>query len=517
MTQLKTALKKLAVNPIGDIAPDLEIDRVTEVSGECDERTMFVAIPGHRADGHEYLADAAKHGAKVALVCRDVETPPEGLTLVRVEDTRAVLGPLAHEVAGNPSHKMDVLGITGTNGKTTTAYLMEEILRACGKSPGLLSTVTTRWGGEERESKETTPSGAKIADVMKAMAGDGVDSVAMEVSSHAIDQDRIAGIRFAAMALTNVTQDHLDYHKTMEDYVATKKSVFESLAETSPGAIAVVNVDDAVGKDIAKGLDPKVRIAYGIRAQMADLLAESIFFHDEGMRLNLVFRGQSYSFDSPMHCHFNAQNLMAGIGLGFALGLDPEKMNEGCKAFRGAPGRFEFIKDREGVPVIVDYAHTPDALTQVLLNARGFARGRLIVVFGCGGDRDRSKRAQMGKAAARLAHEIIVTNDNPRTEEPAVIAGEILQGVEEVPEDVRANCRLVLDRRTAIAEAIRDADRGDVVVIAGKGHENYQIVGEDVLDFDDRVTARQIIEEMRGDSVSATHISGLLEEDAAQD
>lgn len=517
MTLLKTALDKLSVNPIGDIAPGLEIDRVSEVSGECDERTVFVAIPGSRADGHKYLADAAKHGAKVALVSAEVKNAPEGLALIRVADTRAVLGPLAHEVAGNPSEKMAVAGITGTNGKTTTAYLVEAILRACGRKPGLLSTVTTRWGDEERESKETTPSGAKIAEVMKAMASDGVDSVAMEVSSHAIDQGRIAGIRFAAMALTNVTQDHLDYHKTMEEYVATKKSVFENLAATSPGAIAVVNVDDAVGKEIAEGLDPKMRIAYGIRAQMADLMAESIFFHDEGMRLNLVFRGQTYSFDSPMHCHFNAQNLMAGIGLGFALGLDPEKMNEGCKAFRGAPGRFEFIRDREGVPVIVDYAHTPDALTQVLLNGRGFARGRLIVVFGCGGDRDRSKRPQMGKAAARLANEIIVTNDNPRTEEPAVIAGEILQGVEDVPEDVRAGCRLILDRRAAIAEAIRGADRGDVVVIAGKGHENYQIVGEEVLHFDDRVTVREIIEEMRDDSVSTTHISGLLEEDADQD
>lgn len=472
--------------------PGLALQDISEVSTECGPGTAFVAIQGHAADGHEYLGDAASRGAEVAFVMRRPAESPAGMTLIQVEDTRRALGPLAHAVHGDPSRRMKVAGVTGTNGKTTTVYLLEAIYRACGLRPGLLSTIVARWPEQELPAGETTPSAARIARTMGAMARDGVQAVAMEVSSHGIAQHRLDGTRFASLALTNVTQDHLDYHKTMEAYEAVKMSIFESMPSHSPDGTAVVNLDDATGLKLAAKLDQESCLTYGIRSESADLLAESIYFHEKGMRLDLNFRGEKLVIETPMRGYFNAVNTLTATGLALGMGLDPEGIAKGCASFHGAPGRFEIIPAPKGIPVIVDYAHTPDALRQLLLNARGLAARRLIAVFGCGGDRDRGKRPQMGEAAAQLADEVIVTNDNPRTEDPEAIARDIVEGLKNLG-GLDAHHRQILDRRAAIETAIHLAEEGDVVVIAGKGHEDYQIVGKVKHHFDDREAAREVI------------------------
>jgi UDP-N-acetylmuramoyl-L-alanyl-D-glutamate--2,6-diaminopimelate ligase len=476
----------------------LRLDDISEVSGECGAACAFVAIEGHASDGHAYLADASAHGAPCAFVMRHPPDAPPELTLIRVDDTRRALGPLAHAIHGQPSHGVKVAGVTGTNGKTTTVYLMEAIYRACGLRPGLMSTIVSRWPGSEIPAAETTPSAARIARTMGTMAKAGVEAVALEVSSHGIAQHRLDGTRFGAIALTNVTQDHLDYHKTMEDYAATKMSIFESMPDHSPDGVAVINLDDPTGERLAARLDQRRCLTYGIRAEKADLLAESIFFHEMGMRLDLNFRGRKMALETPMHGYFNAMNCLTATGLALGLGLDFEGIARGCAAFHGAPGRFEMIRTPQGFPVIVDYAHTPDALRQLLLNARGLTHRRLIAVFGCGGDRDRGKRPLMGEAAAQLADEVIVTNDNPRTEDPEFIASQIVEGLGG-PGSLDTHHRVILDRREAIGTAIRLADEGDVVVITGKGHEDYQIVGKTKHHFDDREVAREAIAALEGE------------------
>ena len=497
-------LRDRGCNPRGEVPSGLSIDHVTDVSSDCGEGSIFVALKGLRVDGHTFLADAAQHGAKLALVSEMPSAVPESMTLIQVDDTRRALGPLAQSVAGEPSRSMDVVGVTGTNGKTTSVYLVEAILRAAGRKPGIISTIVNRWNDQEIISEETTPSAAKIAQRFAHMRDDGVDCVAMEVSSHAIEQRRTDGIRFRAMALTNLSQDHLDYHGTMEEYAAVKKSIFVRMREENPDAIAVINVEDEVGKEIASSFDPDHLITYGIRCPEADLLGEAILFRENSMRLMFNFRGRAFDVDTPLLCYFNALNCMTAAGLCLALGIEPEAIDQGCQAVHGVPGRFESVDAPPGIKVIVDYAHTPDALSQVLRNARGFARKRLIAVFGCGGDRDQSKRPLMGKIAAEFADEVIITNDNPRTEDPEQIASEIVAGMSSPDEKKSKRHRVILNRRSAIHFGIQNATDGDVVVIAGKGHEDYQIVGDRRLRFDDREVAREMIRGLTGQAAMVT-------------
>jgi len=455
-----------------------------------------VAIPGFKADGHDYLPDAARRGAVAALVTRELSAELRSslgtLHLVQVDDARPAAGPVAQLVAGEPSHQMDVVGVTGTNGKTTTVFLMEAILRAAGKNPGIMGTVLTRWAGREVVAKETTPSGPSIARQMAQMKADGVDSLAFEVSSHAIDQHRVDGIRFRAMALTNVTQDHLDYHKTMEAYAAVKMSIFERMRDENAEAIGVVNLDDPTGRQLALRLPEKNRLTYGTSLSEADLHAESISLHDDGISIDANFRGRKFLIHSPMHGRFNASNCLTATGLALALGIPIEAIVKGCGVFRGAPGRFEMVEGLPGVKVIVDYAHTPDALIKLLENARGLTRHRLVAIFGCGGDRDRTKRPLMGKAAWEIADEAIITSDNPRTEDPQYIIQEVIGGIPWKESSGRP-FRVIPDRREAIGSAIATAHEGDVIVVAGKGHEDYQIIGTTKTHFDDREVAREFI------------------------
>ncbi len=486
----------------GELPPQIEITEVTEDSRQCVPGSLFVALRGRDHDGHAFIEEAARAGARAAIVMDRLERCPEGMAILKVPDTRRIVGPLAQEVAGRPSWEMDVLGVTGTNGKTTTAYLTEAILRAAARRPALLSTITTRWPGEERPSKETTPSATALARLMRQMRQAGADALAMEVSSHAIDQRRIDGVRFRAAALTNVTQDHLDYHPSMEHYVATKRALFDRMRQTWSGAIGVVNLDDPTGRAIAGALPKANRLTYAIRTSGADLRTEAVFFGEEGTMLQLVHGSSRFTIRTPLPCLFNVQNCLAATGLALAIGLGPEAIDEGCRHFRGAPGRFEMIPADDRFKVIVDYAHTPDALRHLLINARTYVRRRLIVVFGCGGDRDPTKRPKMGRLAGELADELIVTNDNPRREDPEKIVQGILEGVRSAA--AGAHCRVILDRREAIVTALNSALEGDVVVIAGKGHEPYQILGDRTVHFDDREVVRQTLGRISPAEIAAT-------------
>ncbi|MEN6627280.1 MAG: UDP-N-acetylmuramoyl-L-alanyl-D-glutamate--2,6-diaminopimelate ligase [Candidatus Sumerlaeia bacterium] len=489
---LKALLAEANLRAGSPVPPDLQITSVTEDSRRCGPGVLFVAIEGNAADGNQFLADAAGRGAAAALVGhRDgVPTP---LPCIQVDNPRRALALCAHRLAGDPSRKMTVVGITGTNGKTTVAYMMESIFKAAGMEPGVLTTVNMRWKGKIEVANQTTPSPTVIADRMARMQADGVRAVAMEVSSHALDQHRCDGIRFAAGALTNFTQDHLDYHKDMPTYKKAKERFFTEVLAANPEAVAVLNIDDAAGREFRNSSLSRRKIGYSLSHGTTDLSVRSLRCHTRGgMKITASWEGREIEIDTPLTGLFNAINCLTATALSLAVGIDIDAIREGLARMTGAPGRFERVDAGQPFPIIVDYAHTPDSLEQLLLNARGLARRRLIAVFGCGGDRDPLKRPLMGQAAARLAHQIIITNDNPRTEPPESIAKAIADGVKQsIGPDQK--WEILLDRRAAIRRAVAMAQKGDVVVLAGKGHEDYQIVGKEKHHFDDREEAKAAV------------------------
>lgn len=485
---LDLLLKELNLLPDKECPTGLAVEAVSDSSRDCGPETLFVAIAGTKVDGHSFLADAAGRGCRVALVSRKDLRAPKGMTLVPVANTRRALALIAQRLAGDPSRELLVLGVTGTKGKTTVTYLLESILRAAGLKTGVLGTVNYRWNEhiEVASAPQTTPSPMELARYLAAMKRDGVQAVAMEVSSHAIDQYRIDGISFKAAGLTNLTRDHLDYHETVEQYCQAKERLFTEVL--SPQAVAVLNLDDSAGRRFALSTCAAQILGLSLHRFEARLRVKAIQFFRAGMRIDAIYDGHSLRLETPMHGLFNVQNCLVAAGLALAAGLPEEAIRKGLAATQGAPGRFEFINAGQQFPIIIDYAHTPDSLTQLLLNARGLTRRRLIVVFGCGGDRDAGKRPLMGNAAARVADVAIVTNDNPRTEEPQAIAQAIVEGIEAGRgPDLRWHVQL--DRREAIKEAIEMASAEDTIVIAGKGHENYQILGATKIHFDDKEEA----------------------------
>ena len=490
MVQLKTLLAELKIDVQPGCPADPSIAAVTDRSDRCGPETLFVAVRGTRADGHDFLAQAAAAGCRAALVEREKIATPAGMTLLRVGNGRRALALIAQRLAGDPSRHMRVAGVTGTNGKTTVIYLLEAILRAAGLKTGVIGTIQYRWGDTVEDAPQTTPSPTELADLMARMRADGVEAVAMEVSSHAIDQHRVDGVAFDAAALTNITQDHLDYHVSMEAYQRAKRRLFTEVVPENPGGVSVLNLDDPAGRAFTADLPVDTLLGYSFHRTGADFRVEQLLVHSRGMVLDLIVRDRRMQIQTPMRGLFNAINCLTAVGLATAMDLPMEAVVAGCANMRGAPGRFEFIESDRPFRVIVDYAHTPDALVQVLLNARAWAKRRLIVVFGCGGDRDPDKRAPMGEAAARVADLAIVTNDNPRGEDPAAIARAIVEGIDRCG----VSYRLELDRRKAIRRAIALARPGDVVLVAGKGHEDYQILGPERIHFDDREEVRGALE-----------------------
>jgi UDP-N-acetylmuramyl-tripeptide synthetase len=476
----------------------LPIAAVTDRAQDCTPESLFVAIAGVKADGHSFLGEAAARGAKAALVGRRDVKAPHGMTLLTVPNTRRALALAAQHLAGDASRAMTVLGITGTKGKTTVSYLLEAIFEKAGLKSGILGTVNYRWNGHVAVgvAPQTTPSPMELARYFAQMKAEGVQAVAMEVSSHAIDQCRIDGIKFDAAALTNLTRDHLDYHQTVEQYIQAKERLFtEVLPASNPDAVSLLNLDDPSGRRFKASARTARTLGFSMFRREAELLGDQITFIPGGLRIDGTWQGEPIRLHTPMHGLFNVQNCLTAAGLALLGGIPLAAVQAGLASTHGAPGRFEPVKAGQPFPVIVDYAHTPDSLLQILLSARGLVQRRLIVVFGAGGDRDPGKRPLMGQAAARLADEVIVTNDNPRTENPQKIADAVAKGVRENAGS-GLHWKIELDRRQAIREAIAMAREGDVVLIAGKGHENYQILGEKKIHFDDREEARAAVAEL---------------------
>jgi UDP-N-acetylmuramoyl-L-alanyl-D-glutamate--2,6-diaminopimelate ligase len=480
------------VEQVGDT--NVPIGAVTDDSQAVKPGSLFVAVKGERVDGHRYVAQAVGSGA-AALV---VEEPAVGATtvpMVRVRNTRKVLGVLAGRFYGEPASRLTMVGVTGTNGKTTTTYLCKAMLEAVGRRVGLIGTVAYQVGDETVPASHTTPGAVELQGVLGRMRDAGLDSVVMEVSSHALALDRVAGCEFDVAVFTNLTQDHLDFHRDMDDYFQAKLRLFTGLGEAGRKAHpkrAIVNADDPRGAAVAAATGVPVW-TYGIHGE-ADIRAEQLRLSLAGSTFTVNSPVGRFAVESRLVGEHNVSNLLAAIGVGLHEGLTPDQVRAGIAAASSVPGRFERVDAGQDFTVLVDYAHTDDALIRVLTTAQSLKTGRVITVFGCGGDRDRTKRPKMGRAATRLSDVVFLTSDNPRTEDPLAILSEVEVGVKEVLDPSRVRYVKIPDRAQAIDAAIREAKSGDTVVIAGKGHEDYQIIGTTKHHFDDREVARDAIQ-----------------------
>jgi len=468
---------------------------------------LFVALRGSLADGHDYLPQALHLGAAALLVDALPASLPAPAVAVQVPDTRRALAPIAARFFGRPAEELDLVGVTGTNGKTSTSFLVESILCAAGRRVGLIGTIEVRFADERRRSVNTTPESLDLQRTLREMRTRGIDAVSMEVSSHGLELGRVEGCRFRAAAFTNLTQDHLDFHGDMEHYVAAKARLFRD--HLAPGAAAVVNVDDRWAPtflDAARAASARlVRVSRRPEAE-AEVVVERADVRLDGTRAVLRVPGGRLELESPLVGEFNVENVAVAVGVAVGLGLPHEAVARGVAACPQVPGRVERVSAAgEGPIVLVDYAHTPDAVEKLLRTLRPLAAGRLIAVFGCGGDRDRGKRPLMAKAVAAYADRAIATSDNPRTEDPEAILDDVERGLDALtrvaPEALDATPRAwarVADRRRAIELAISIARPEDTVAIAGKGHEDYQIVGRARLPFDDREEARRALRRRAG-------------------
>lgn len=479
------------VERVGDA--NVAIRGVTDDSRGVKPGSLFVAVKGERVDGHRFVAQAVAAGA-VAVVVEEPLLPTVAVPLVRVRNTRKALGVLAGRFYGEPTSRLTTVGVTGTNGKTTTTYLCKAMLEAIGRRVGLIGTVSYQIGMETIPASHTTPGAVELQTILRRMRDANLDSVVMEVSSHALALDRVAGCEFDVAVFTNLTQDHLDFHRDMDDYFRAKLRLFTGLSEggrkTRPKR-AIVNADDPRGPAVVAATKVPVW-TYGVHRH-ADIRAEELQLSLTGSRFIVASPAGRFAVDSRLVGEHNVSNLLAAIGVGIHEGLTPEQIRAGIAAVSSVPGRFERVDAGQDFTVLVDYAHTDDALIRVLSTAQALKTGRVITVFGCGGDRDRTKRPKMGRAATRLSDVVFLTSDNPRTEDPLAILAEVEVGVKDVLEPSRVRYEKIPDRAQAIDAAIREARPGDTVVIAGKGHEDYQIIGTTKHHFDDREVVRDAI------------------------
>lgn len=443
---------------------------------------LYVCVPGFQVDGHDFAAAAIASGAVALVVERFL---PLDVPQVLVANVRQVMGLLASVVYDRPSEHLELVGVTGTNGKTTITYLIEKIAAKHSKKVGLIGTLGSRIDGRELPGERTTPEAIDVQKLLGEMVAEGVSLAVMEVSSHALDLGRVAGCEFAAGIFTNLTQDHLDYHKTMEEYLNAKSRLFSNLKGKIQPKISILNGDDPAFSKLSQVSAAPV-VSYGIYNSV-DYRAENVEVTTEGVRFRVRFRDEVQQIWYATPGIFSVYNALAAFVWGVERGYDKATVAEALTEISGVPGRFESVRLGQPFQVIVDYAHTPDGLVNVVRTARDFTKGKLITVFGCGGDRDRGKRPLMGEAVSQWSDFVIVTSDNPRTEDPDQIIQEILTGVSGV--DYVA----LRDRREAVWSACRMAKAGDTILIAGKGHETYQIFGTEVHPFDDREVAREAL------------------------
>ncbi len=478
----------------------------------CDSRkvlpgTLFFALRGSTADGHNFISSAVEAGASAVLL-EDETFAPAGIPWIRTADTRSAMARMAAGFQGNPTLGMPLIGITGTNGKTTTTYLIEAILAASGNHAAVLGTISYRFGAKTIEASHTTPESTELQAAFRQLADAGAKAFVMEVSSHALEQKRVDGCHFDVGIFSNLTRDHLDYHGTMEQYLESKLRLFSELLRPTPGKPqrrACVNMDDAYGAIVAENAACPV-ITYGVRHE-GDVRAVDVNSTVAGITATLVTPKGRIAISSRLVGQFNLSNILAAASAGIALDLPLAAIKAGLEGHAVVPGRLERVDNRHGVTCLVDYAHTGDALENVLTTLKELAKGRIITVFGCGGDRDPGKRPIMGRIAAEMSDLAIVTSDNPRTEDPFKILEQIRAGIkplelrEYIPVDLASgfgNKGFVMleNRREAIRLAIRLARPDDIVLLAGKGHEDYQIIGTTKHHFDDREEAAQAFGEL---------------------
>ncbi|MGA2915057.1 MAG: UDP-N-acetylmuramoyl-L-alanyl-D-glutamate--2,6-diaminopimelate ligase [Sedimentisphaerales bacterium] len=465
--------------------PLLERPRVCADSRKLRQGDIFVAIKGSKVDGHDFIGQAAVSGARYIITQKPVTVA--SAEVIQVEDTAEALGLLSQAYFDQPNSKLVNLAVTGTNGKTTTTYLTRSIIANAGYKCGLVGTVVIDLGSgtDDIESSMTTPDAFDLASISEKMVKEGSKYLVMEASSHAIEQNRLAGMNFKTAAFTNFTGDHLDYHKTMEAYLAAKLKLFEKL---SPDATAIINIDDPVWEVVA-AVTRANRLFYSLDRQ-TDLTADIISMDITGTVFDLNFQGQKVRIKTPLIGRHNISNHLAAAGLAIGAGFDLKTIAEGLSKLNKVPGRLQKVSFSGDFTVLVDYAHTDDALKNVLSTLKPICKKRLMVVFGCGGDRDKTKRPRMAQVVEQFADWIYVTSDNPRTEKPATIIEEVLKGFSNPTAE---NIVTQPDRKKAIEAAIKDAQAGDIVLIAGKGHESYQIIGTEKLHFSDIETAAEFL------------------------
>lgn len=481
--------------PCSSESPALEdeVSQLSTNSWDCHPGTLFIGMPGTRVDGGNFWPSAIAAGAIAAVVSPQAKLPdPNNPALViPVAQIEQACGQLATAFYNYPAQKLSLVGVTGTNGKTTTTHLIEYLVKEAHQAPALFGTLYSRWPGHEVIATHTTPFAVTLQGQLAAAVQAGAKVGIMEVSSHSLAQGRTWGCEFTAAVFTNLTQDHLDYHKDLEDYFAAKALLFQ---ENYLKGRAIINGDDPYGQRLLSQFGPGQAWSYRTKGE-ADLWATNLQYWADGVSGIIHTPKGTGAFNSPLVGQFNVENLLAAIGVGLHLGLNLTAMLASLPQFPGVPGRMQQVKvsPAQDISVIVDYAHTPDSLENLLKAARPFIPGQMFCVFGCGGDRDRSKRPQMGKIAADLADQVVVTSDNPRTEDPQGILEDILAGIEPP-----INPLVEADRHQAIFEAIRQAQPGDGVVIAGKGHEDYQILGTEKVHFDDREEATAALKQRLG-------------------
>lgn len=471
--------------------PEAEVTGVSYDSREVKPGHLFVCVEGFNWDGHDFAEQALQNGARVLMVQREIPVAGPGVTVIRVKDSRKAMAAVGHVFYDFPSQKLKVIGVTGTNGKTTTTYLIKSVLESAGHSVGLMGTIAIRIGDKEIPALRTTPESLDLHRLFAEMVEDGIEYAVMEVSSHSLDLDRVGYVDFDYGIFTNLTRDHLDFHGNMKNYLDAKIKLFKSTDKFN-----VINADDPSSDTILERIknSPTPAVTYGIKTR-ADFSARDIQLDPTGVKYNLAWKGKNIPIEVRIPGIISVYNSLAAAAALLCEGISPEHVQRGLKEVEGVRGRSETIDTGKGFSVIIDYAHTPDGLENILSTIRGYAKGRIITLFGCGGNRDREKRPMMGEIAGRLSDFVIITSDNPRKEEPHQIIDEILPGVE------KTGCSYIciVDRREAIEYALEMAGKDDIVVLAGKGHETYQELEDYKIEFDERKIVAGILERMGND------------------
>ncbi|WP_069650158.1 UDP-N-acetylmuramoyl-L-alanyl-D-glutamate--2,6-diaminopimelate ligase [Caloranaerobacter ferrireducens] len=468
----------------GDL--DIEISKIVYDSRKAVNDCVFVAIEGYKTDGHNYVSQAISNGAKAVILQKDINIS-ENVVKILVKDTRCSLARISSNFYKNPSKKLELIGITGTNGKTTTTYLIKSIMEKAGKNVGVIGTIGNVINGKVVKAKNTTPESLDLQEFFSLMVEENIESCVMEVSSHSLELKRVEYCDFNVGIFTNLTPEHLDFHKDLQSYMAAKVKLFYKTRDYN-----IINIDDEYGrkiKDIIQKLETPI-LTYGIESK-ADITAHNIEFYASGVKFNLITPSGSIDIRLNIPGKFSVYNALAAASCGIAYNIKLEDIKKGLEAVKGVDGRFEVVPTNTDFSVIIDYAHTPDGFKKVLSTIDQFAKGRKIIVFGCGGDRDKVKRPKMGEIASHYCDICIITNDNPRTENPIEIINDILKGIK------NEECEYVVieDRREAIRYALEIARKDDVILLAGKGHETYQIIGNEVLPFDEKKIVLELLGE----------------------